>query len=48
VAQMATRLPVAMTTARAVMILILTLIMCVGSGGIALRKLQSADPAEIF
>lgn len=48
VAQMATRLPVAMTTARAVMIFVLTLIMCVGSGGIALRKLQSADPAEIF
>jgi putative ABC transport system permease protein len=48
VAQMATRLPIAMITARAVMIFILTLIMCVGSGGIALRKLQSADPAEIF
>jgi putative ABC transport system permease protein len=48
VAQMATRLPIGMATARAVMIFILTLIMCVGSGGIALRKLQSADPAEIF
>jgi putative ABC transport system permease protein len=48
IANMATRLPIAMATARAIMIFILTLIMCVGSGAIALRKLQSADPAEIF
>ncbi len=48
IANMATRLPIGMATARAVMIFVLTLIMCVGSGGIALRKLQSADPAEIF
>jgi putative ABC transport system permease protein len=48
IANMATRLPIGMATARAVMIFVLTLIMCVGSGGVALRKLQSADPAEIF
>jgi len=26
----------------------LTMIMCVGAGAIALRKLQQADPADIF
>jgi putative ABC transport system permease protein len=37
-----------MTMARAVTVLILTIIMCTISGAIATRKLQSADPADMF
>ncbi len=44
----ATQLPMVMTLARAVMVLILTIIMCSISGAIAIRKLQAADPADIF
>ncbi len=44
----ATRLPVDMTLERGVQVLILTMVMCVISGAISLRKVQSADPAEIF
>lgn len=44
----ATNLPMYMTLSRAIMVLILTLIMCLISGTIATRKLQSADPADIF
>jgi putative ABC transport system permease protein len=44
----ATALPIYMKTARAIMVLILTLIMCILSGAIATRKLQSADPADMF
>lgn len=44
----ATKLSVIMTTARALMVLILTIIMCLGSGAIAVNKLRSADPADIF
>jgi putative ABC transport system permease protein len=44
----ATKLPMAMTIARAVTVLILTIIMCGISGAIAVRKLQAADPADIF
>jgi putative ABC transport system permease protein len=44
----ATFLPVLMTISRAVLVLSLTLIMCISSGAIAMRKLQSADPADIF
>lgn len=47
-AQAATRLPVIMTTSRAVGILVVTIVMCVGSGVVAMRKLQTADPADIF
>jgi putative ABC transport system permease protein len=47
-AQSATLLPIAMTTNRAVVVLSLTIVMCTGSGALALRKLQSADPADIF
>ena len=47
-AQSATLLPIIMTTNRAVVVLGLTIVMCTGSGAIALRKLQSADPADIF
>lgn len=44
----ATSLPIYMTALRAVAVLILTLIMCGMSGAIATRKLQSADPADMF
>jgi putative ABC transport system permease protein len=44
----ATMLPIGMSLNRSIVVLILTVIMCVGSGTIALRKLQAADPADIF
>jgi putative ABC transport system permease protein len=44
----ATLLPIAMTSGRAVFIFILTGVMCSISAAIAVRKLQSADPADIF
>ncbi|MGF1481618.1 MAG: ABC transporter permease DevC [Cyanophyceae cyanobacterium] len=44
----ATALPLAMPLARAVFVLMLTIVMCGLSGAIAARKLQSADPADIF
>ncbi|MEY3870805.1 MAG: hypothetical protein RLZZ338_4699, partial [Cyanobacteriota bacterium] len=47
-AKVATMLPLGMTTNRAVTVLVLTIIMCTVSGTIALRKLQDADPADIF
>jgi putative ABC transport system permease protein len=44
----ATALPIYMTTARAVFVFVLTMVMCGVSGAIATRKLQSADPADMF
>jgi putative ABC transport system permease protein len=44
----ATMLPIAMTVERAINVFILTVVMCSISGAIAMRKLQSADPADIF
>jgi putative ABC transport system permease protein len=44
----ATLLPVKMSLDRLVLVLSLTLVMCIASGAIAMRKLQSADPADIF
>jgi putative ABC transport system permease protein len=44
----ATRLPLDMTIERGIQVLILTMIMCTISGAVSLRKVQSADPAEIF
>lgn len=46
--QAATLLPIGMTTERAVSVFILTVIMCTASGAIAMRKLQTADPADVF
>lgn len=43
-----TKLPILMTIARAITVLIMTLVMCMISGAIATRRLQSADPADIF
>jgi putative ABC transport system permease protein len=48
VAQAATLLPIVMKTDRAIFVLVLTVIMCVSSGSIAIRKLQAADPADLF
>ncbi|MEH2290723.1 ABC transporter permease DevC [Nostoc sp.] len=47
-ARSATLLPVFMSFERATIVLILTMIMCMISGAIAVRKLRSADPADIF
>ncbi len=44
----ATSLPIYMTSGRAATVLILTIVMCSISGVIATRKLQSADPADMF
>ncbi|MEN9518843.1 MAG: hypothetical protein RLZZ381_1431 [Cyanobacteriota bacterium] len=44
----ATLLPILFKTSRAKLVLILTITMCIISGTIALRKLQQADPADIF
>lgn len=44
----ATSLPLDMTPERAIQVFLLTVLMCIISGAISLRKVQSADPAEIF
>ncbi|BAZ48959.1 ABC transporter, membrane spanning subunit, devC homolog [Nostoc sp. NIES-4103] len=44
----ATNLPIYMTAIRALQVLVLTIIMCTLSGAIATRKLQAADPADMF
>ena len=46
--RIATNLQLAMTVYRAVQVLVLTLIMCMVSGVIATRKVQAADPADMF
>ena len=43
-----TGLPILMTVSKAITVLTMTMIMCMVSGTIATRKLQSADPADIF
>jgi putative ABC transport system permease protein len=48
IAYAATLLPIGMKLQRAVLVLMLTIVMCSISGAISLRKLQSADPADIF
>jgi putative ABC transport system permease protein len=47
-AQQATKLPIEMESTRALTVLILTILICFISGAIAVRKLQEADPADIF
>ncbi|ARV58277.1 ABC transporter [Nostocales cyanobacterium HT-58-2] len=44
----ATNLPIYMTLTRTLLVLLLTIIMCLISGAIATRKLQAADPADMF
>jgi putative ABC transport system permease protein len=46
--QSVTFLPTAMKLARAVTVLVLTFVMCIGAGAIAMQKLRAADPADIF
>lgn len=48
IAKSATLLPIGMTLSRAGLVLVLTIFMCTASGGVALRKLQAADPADVF
>ncbi|EDX82885.1 DevC protein [Synechococcus sp. PCC 7335] len=43
-----TRIPLVMKSAVAVQVFVLTLVMCSLSGAIAMRRLQSADPADVF
>lgn len=44
----ATHLPLEMTPMRGVSVVILTIVMCCVSGAVALRKIRSADPADVF
>lgn len=46
--QSGTALPIGMTSERATTVFLLTLVMCVSSGAIAMRRVQAADPADIF
>ncbi len=43
-----TQMPLAMQSHVALRVFFLTVTMCLASGAIAIRKLQSADPAEVF
>lgn len=44
----ATNLPLYMTLARVIQVQVITIIMCMISGAVATRKVQSADPADMF
>jgi putative ABC transport system permease protein len=44
----ATNLPMLMSFSRSATVLIMTIVMCCISGAIAVRKLEAADPADIF
>ena len=44
----ATSLPMYMTVGKAVTVFVMTVVMCAVSGAVAVRKLQAADPADIF
>ena len=48
VTKQATLLPVSMNSERAIFVFVATLLMCLISGATAVRKLQDADPADIF
>lgn len=43
-----TRVPLVMKTAVAMQVFVLTLVMCMVSGAIAMNKLRAADPADVF
>ncbi|MEH2060117.1 MAG: ABC transporter permease DevC [Nostoc sp.] len=47
-AEDATKLPIVMTTNNALIVLISTVLMCITSGTLAINKLRSADPGDIF
>lgn len=44
----ATMLPISMTVNRGVTVFFITVTMCFVSGAVAMRKLNSADPADVF
>ncbi|MDZ8034208.1 MULTISPECIES: ABC transporter permease DevC [unclassified Nostoc] len=44
----ATKLPIVMTTNNAAIVLTSTVLMCITSGALAINKLRSADPGDIF
>ncbi len=46
--RIATLLPLQMTFERTITVYVLTALMCVISGALAMRRLKAADPAEIF
>lgn len=48
VAANATSLPISMPISRPIFVFVLTAVMCTVSGAIATRKLNSADPADLF
>ncbi|MEM8863663.1 MAG: FtsX-like permease family protein, partial [Chloroflexota bacterium] len=43
-----TALPMFMTTARAMVVFLMSILMCFISGAISMRKLEEADPADLF
>jgi putative ABC transport system permease protein len=43
-----TNLPVSMDPQRSLLVFVMILVMCLGSAGMAMRRLADADPAEIF
>jgi putative ABC transport system permease protein len=48
VAHQATLLPISMDPTRVAAVYFLTAVMCAFSGMLAMRKVKSADPADIF
>lgn len=48
IAKDATKLPVIMTLDKGILVLVSVTLMCLISGFLAVQKLQSADPADIF
>jgi putative ABC transport system permease protein len=44
----ATKLPIMMSFQNAAIVLISTILMCMTSGALAINKLRSTDPADIF
>lgn len=44
----ATKLPIMMTANNAIIVLVSAVLMCITSGSLAINKLRSADPADIF
>ncbi|OUL37184.1 ABC transporter [Nostoc sp. T09] len=47
-AMKATKLPIMMTVNNALLVLVSAILMCLTSGSLAINKLRSADPADIF
>ena len=43
-----TKLPIMMTSNNAIIVLVSAVLMCITSGSLAINKLRSADPADIF